>query len=206
MADAAPAPDFSPLPGDAEVLLGLSGGLDSSALYAGAHRISHAIAPLGITWSTADGGPGDELQYIHALELQYGQAVARGHLSPTHEPHSDELEVRYGEFPVPNNMPGTAARAFAAARAAGADVILDGGWADHLLAPHPPLHLVTLFSQFRWATFMRQLRGHMRYRPASEHAAIVRQLMRAVIRAHAPTWLLNLRKTRLNAHQDPGPF
>jgi len=32
MADAAPAPDFSPLPGDAEVVLGLSGGLDSSVL------------------------------------------------------------------------------------------------------------------------------------------------------------------------------
>ena len=185
----------------------VSGGLDSSAVYATAHTLlGPGSAPHGITWATRDGGASDESRYVEALETQYGQVIERIPLQPTHDVSDDDDDIRYGELPIVNNLPDTSRRANAAARAAGADVVLDGGWADHLLAPFPPLYLVSLIRRLSWIRAAKSIRSYLTYQPDTEGSALLRQMGRAFLRQHSPAWLLNRRRARAVTRVDAGPF
>ena len=185
----------------------VSGGLDSSAVYAIAHKLlAPGSSPHGITWATRDGSPTDESHYVTALEAQYGQAIERIPLQPTHDATHDDDDIRYGELPIVNNLPDTSWRAHAAARSAGADVVLDGGWADHLLAPFPPLYLVSLIRRLRWIRAVRSIRSYLTYQPSTEWGALLRQIGRAFLRQHSPAWLLNRRRAHAITRVDAGPF
>ena len=185
----------------------VSGGLDSSAVYATAHKLlASGVAPHGITWATRDGGATDETRYVEALEAQYGQTIERIPLHPTHDAIGDDDDIRYGELPIVNNLPATSRRAHSAARAAGADVILDGGWADHLLAPFPPLYLVSMIRRLSWIRAAKSIRSYLTFQPDTEWSALLRQMGRAFLRQHSPAWLLDRRRAHAVTRVDAGPF
>jgi asparagine synthase (glutamine-hydrolysing) len=183
----------------------VSGGLDSSALYSAAQTLSNQTA-VGITWTATDGSAADETFYIEALERHFDRPILRTPIQPTQQLGAHDRDILYLELPFIGNLPATQARASEIARAAGADVVLDGAWGDQVLAPFPPLYLVTLLRRFRWLTAGRHLRNFLEGRTPAVRTEILSHLGRAAIRLSLPAALLDRRRARLSKQRDAGPF
>jgi len=183
----------------------LSGGLDSSSIaLLMARQLQGAGAQRSFTAGSREPSR-DERHYAEQVAAAGGFRAE--YLYPEPDALFDELDdlVWHQDEPFDSTSLYAQRRVFAAARAAGVTVMLDGQGADELLGGYHGCfapHLAGLLRRGRWSTLAREMAALRRHHGVSSGAALklvlsvllpepVQDLGRRVIgaTAYAPPWL-----------------
>jgi len=140
------------------VAFSVSGGVDSSAIFAQAARSRSAsgggAALRGISLAGTAGSAADERRFVDSLEAECGGPIIRLPLSQIRLLEDGEAVVRHAEMPA---VQWDARRALLTrARDLGCAVIVDGFFGDQMLFARS--YLLDLAWRLRWTTVRRHLR------------------------------------------------
>ncbi|MGQ0562072.1 MAG: asparagine synthase-related protein [Gemmatimonadota bacterium] len=178
----------------------VSGGVDSAAIAGAAAAAAPRDTIVAISYGRSDGGPADERRYIGEVIAGAGVRGVHFELEPIGFPDAIEADVRAGETPLVDDVPGTLARAAAAARAHGAHHLLLGTWGDQVLFPFPPPYMLELLRRGRLMRYAQTSRVLAEWLADVPRARLHRALISQAARGFLPVALLDrVRRPRATA-------
>jgi asparagine synthase (glutamine-hydrolysing) len=184
------------------VAVSVSGGLDSSSIFCYAEAL-RASEPgrwsdlVGISYDSPPGSPGDEREFVEAIQRHYGSEIVWVPLLPgLGEAH--RANVWHAEGPLVDELGATNAELGAAAVRRGARVLMNGLWGDQVLFDQS--YLAGLVWRLRWGTVRRHLQEYTRWYTDVYPRHFRRRLVRDVARMSMPravhTLVQRLRRKR----------
>lgn len=184
------------------VAVSVSGGLDSSSIFCSAEAL-RAREPgrwpdlVGISYDSPPGSPGDEREFVEAIQAYYGSEILWVPLLPgLGETH--RANVWHAEGPVVDELGATNAELSVTAARRGARVLMNGLWGDQVLFDQS--YLAGLAWRGRWATVRRHLREYALWytdiSPRHFHRRLVRDVARMTLPRPVHTLAQRLRRRR----------
>jgi len=176
------------------VVVSVSGGLDSSAVFCVAETLRRAgtvacPALVGLSYTGAEGTTADERAYLDHIEQAYGVPIERTDLaSLLGVIDGAEAQVYHSETPLLDSMWQITRRIQTTAASAGARRFVTGHWGDEML--HGTEYVVDLLRSFAWRTAWQHLVAFDQWFEPGEAWALRKQVVRELLRYHAPLWLL----------------
>ena len=141
------------------VAVSVSGGLDSSSILCMAETLARREpgVPLlhGVSYTSEDGSPSDERNFLFEIEKKYGTTIHKVAIDPTGFLDGSEEVVRHGESPWVDEQWSTVRNSFRTVQQLGARMVLTGHWGDHVLFHQA--YLIDLFRNFAWRTVRTHL-------------------------------------------------
>jgi len=141
------------------VAVSVSGGLDSSSILCVAETLARREpgSPLlhGVSYTSEDGSPADERNFLNEIEKKYGSTIHRVPINPVGLFDGSEEVVRHGESPQLDEQWSTVSNSFRTVQQLGARVVLSGSWGDQVLFHQA--YLMDLFRGLAW----RKVRAHL---------------------------------------------
>lgn len=146
------------------VMVQLSGGVDSSAVFCTAETLRRSLPGLppllAMSHVSAVGSAADERQYLDDIERMYGAHVERVPFETIETVLADaDRQMWHSEAPFYELLWPNVTAFFRRVRETGARTILTGHWGDQMVADQS--YMVDLAGQGRW----REARAHLREFP-----------------------------------------
>jgi asparagine synthase (glutamine-hydrolysing) len=144
------------------VAVSVSGGVDSSSIFCLGERL-HADDPrrwprlIGLSYQSPPGSPGDEREFVEAIQRHYGSEIHWIPLVPG-EGGEHRDTVWHAEVPFVDELGATNWAVHQAARAQGTRLMLNGLWGDQVLFDQS--YLAGLAWRLRWPTVLRHLKEY----------------------------------------------
>jgi len=184
------------------VAVSVSGGLDSSSIFCYAEALRAADPGawpdlVGISYDSPPGSPGDEREFVEAIQRHYGSEILWVPLLPgLGETH--RANVWHAEGPVVDELGATNAELNVTAGRRGARVLMNGLWGDQVLFDQS--YLAGLAWRLRWKTVRRHLHEYTLWytdiSPRHFRQRLVRDVVRVALPRRAHTLVQRLRRRR----------